>query len=132
MRYILTGDHWSADEAYRMGEVQEVAPNAKEALDAGIRIANKIADCGPLGIQTSLASAHLVIDHTEEEALSNLDAQFGALFHTQDFLEGRKAEAEDRKSVYHGNKARIEKKATRIDVYLDEKSVSVEVASQAG
>jgi enoyl-CoA hydratase len=93
MRYILTGDHWSADEAYRMGEVQEVAPNAKEVLDAGIRIANKIADCGPLGIQTSLASAHLVIDHTEEEALSNLDAQFGALFHTQDFLEGRKAEA---------------------------------------
>jgi enoyl-CoA hydratase len=41
MRYILTGDHWSAEEAYRMGEVQKVAPDAKEALEAGIRIANK-------------------------------------------------------------------------------------------
>ncbi|HTB10390.1 MAG TPA: enoyl-CoA hydratase-related protein [Bryobacteraceae bacterium] len=102
MRYILTGDHWGAEEAYRMGEVQKVAPNAKEALEAGIRIANKIADCGPLGIKTSLASAHLAIDHSEEEALSKLDAQFGALFHTQDFLEGRKAEAEGRKPVYQG------------------------------
>src|ERR1700691_4592735 len=102
MRYILTEDHWSAEEAYRMGEVQKVAPDAKEALEAGIRIANKIADCGPLGIKTSLASAHLAIDHTGEEALSKLDAQFGALFHTQDFLEGRKAEAEGRKPVYQG------------------------------
>jgi enoyl-CoA hydratase len=102
MRRILTGDHWSAEEAYRMGEVQKVAPDAKEALGVGIRIANKIADCGPLGIKTSLASAHLAIDHTEQEALSKLDAQFGALFHTQDFLEGVKAQAEGRKPVYQG------------------------------
>jgi enoyl-CoA hydratase len=102
MRYMLTGDHWSAEEAYRMGEVQQVARDAKEALEAGIQMANKIADCGPLGIKSSLASAHLAIDHTEEEALSKLDTQFGALFHTQDFLEGRKAEAEGRKPVYLG------------------------------
>jgi enoyl-CoA hydratase len=102
LRYMLTGDHWSAEEAYRIGEVQQVAPDAKEALESGIRIANKIADCAPLGIQTTLASAHLAIHQTEEEALSRLDAQFGALFHTQDFLEGRKAEAEGRKPVYQG------------------------------
>src|SRR5260221_7136410 len=70
MHYILTGDHWSAEEAYRMGEVQKVAPDGKEALEAGIRIANKISDCGPLGIKTSLASAHLAIDHTEEKPVS--------------------------------------------------------------
>ena len=46
--------------------------------------------------------AHVAVDHSEEEALSKLDAQFGALFHTQDFLEGRKAEAEGRKPVYQG------------------------------
>jgi enoyl-CoA hydratase len=49
-----------------------------------------------------LASAHLAIDHSEEEALSKLDAQFAALFHTQDFLEGVKAEAKSRKPVYQG------------------------------
>jgi enoyl-CoA hydratase len=85
-----------------MGEVQQVAADAKEALEAGIQIANKIADCAPLGIQTTLASAHLAIDQTEEEALTRLDAQFAALFHTQDFLKGRKAEAEGRKPVYQG------------------------------
>ena len=31
MRYILTGDHWSAEEAYRMGEVQKVAPKRRSA-----------------------------------------------------------------------------------------------------
>jgi enoyl-CoA hydratase len=70
MRYMLTGDHWNAEEAYRMGEVQQVAPTPEKALEAGIQIANKIADCGPLGMKTSLASAHLAIDQTEEEALS--------------------------------------------------------------
>ncbi len=102
MRYILSGEHWSAEDAYRMGEVQVVAPDAKQALEAGIRIANRVAECGPLGIKASLASAHLASDHGEEEALSKLDEQFGALFRTQDFLEGRRAEAEGRKPVYQG------------------------------
>jgi enoyl-CoA hydratase len=102
MRYILTGDHWDAEEAFRMGEVQQIAQDAKEALETGIRIATKVAGCGPLGIKTSLASAHLAIDHSEEEALSKLDAQFGALFHTEDFREGGNAGAEGRKPVYEG------------------------------
>ena len=102
MRYMLTGDHWSAEEAYRIGEVQQVAPTAEKALEAGIQIANKIAACGPLGIKATLLSAHIAIDATEADALSRLDAQFGALFHTQDFLEGQKAEAEGRKPVYQG------------------------------
>jgi enoyl-CoA hydratase len=102
MRYMLTGDHWSAEEAFRIGDVQQVAPTPEKALEAGIQIANKIAACGPLGIKTTLLSAHLAIDSTETDALSRLDAQFGALFHTQDFLEGRKAEAEGRKPVYQG------------------------------
>jgi enoyl-CoA hydratase len=48
-------------------------------------MANKIADCGPLGIKTTLVSAHLAIHQTEAEALSKLDAQFGALFHRRTF-----------------------------------------------
>jgi hypothetical protein len=83
-------------------EVESIEKGANRVKFIIIRFANKIADCGPLGIKTSLASAHLAIDRTEEEALSKLDAQFGALFHTQDFLEGQKAEAEGRKPVYQG------------------------------
>jgi enoyl-CoA hydratase len=41
MRYILTGDHWTAQEAYRMGTVQEVAPSPSSALDKAIQIADE-------------------------------------------------------------------------------------------
>jgi enoyl-CoA hydratase len=101
-RYMLTGDHWNAEEAYRIGDVQQVTSTPEKALEAGIEIANKIAACGPLGIKTTLLSAHLAVDSTETEALSRLDAQFGALFHTRDFQEGREAEAQGRAPVYQG------------------------------
>jgi Enoyl-CoA hydratase/isomerase len=102
MRYMLTGDHWRADEAYRMGVVQEVAPGPAAALEAGIELAQKIAACGPLGIKTTLESAHLSIDESEGAAFAKLNEQFGGLFHTEDFIEGRKAEAEGRPPVYQG------------------------------
>jgi enoyl-CoA hydratase len=102
MRYMLTGDHWAAEEAFRMGVVQEVAPTREKAFEAGVAIATKIAACGPLGIRTTLASAHLAVDPSEAEALSKLNAQYGALYKTEDFKEGRRAEAEGRQPTYHG------------------------------
>jgi enoyl-CoA hydratase len=102
MRHMLTGDHWSAEQALHMGVVQEIAPTADKALEAGINIATKIAACGPLGIRTTLASAHLAIDASQAEALSKLNAQYGALYRTEDFTEGRKAEAEGRPPIYQG------------------------------
>jgi enoyl-CoA hydratase/carnithine racemase len=102
MRYMLTGDHWGAEEAYRMGVIQQIAADPATALEAGIRLAHKIAACGPLGIKTTLQSAHLSIDESEAAAFAKLNAQFGALFHTEDFTEGRKAEADRRPPVYQG------------------------------
>ena len=102
MRYMLTGDHWSAEEALRMGVVQAIAPTPETALEAGAAMATKIAACGPLGVKATLASAHLTIDSSEAEALSKLNAQYRALYGTEDFKEGRKAEAEGRPPVYQG------------------------------
>jgi len=102
MRYMLTGDHWSAEEAFRMGVVQKIASTPDQALQAGIEIATRIAACGPLGIKATLASAHLAIDASEPEALSQLEAQYRALYGTEDFKEGRKAEAEGRPPIYRG------------------------------
>src|SRR5271156_2267925 len=102
MRYMLTGDHWGAEEAYRMGVIQEIAPDPARALDAGIRFAEKVAACGPLGIKTTLESAHLAIDGSEGEAFAKLNAQYAALYQTQDFIEGRQAEAEGRSPIYRG------------------------------
>ncbi|KND61930.1 Enoyl-CoA hydratase [Candidatus Burkholderia verschuerenii] len=102
MRYMLTGEHWNADEAYRMGLVQHVANSASNALSVGLDIAKRISACAPLGVRTTLESAHLAIVPYETPALSKLDAQFGQLFHTRDFAEGRKADAEARKPEFKG------------------------------
>lgn len=102
MRYMLTGDHWTAEESYRMGVTQQVAPTPEAALQAAVGMAQKIAACGPLGIRATLASAHQVIDPVEADALSKLGAQYAALYRTEDFLEGRRAEAEGRAPRYQG------------------------------
>jgi enoyl-CoA hydratase len=102
MRYMLTGDHWGAEESYRMGITQRIAPHAEAALEAGIGMARKIAACAPLSIKATLASAHQMIDPVEADALSKLGAQYSALYRTEDFIEGRRAEAEGRPPKYQG------------------------------
>jgi enoyl-CoA hydratase len=102
MRYMLTGDHWSADESYRMGITQQIAPTPQAALDAGVEIAKRIAACAPLSIKATLASAHQYVDPIEADALSKLGAQYAALYRTEDFVEGRRAEAENRPPQYKG------------------------------
>ena len=102
MRYMLTGDHWSAQEALRMGEIQMIAPTPEAALDEAIKMATRIAACAPLGIKATLASAHQALDESEPVALAKLGEQYSALYRTQDFIEGRRAEAEGRPPVYAG------------------------------
>lgn len=102
MRYMLTGDHWGAEEARRMGLVQDIAPNPHAALKLGLDVAGKIARCGPLGIRATLASARIAVGQSEGTAFSQLGEQYRALYRTEDFLEGRKAEAERREPVYRG------------------------------
>ena len=102
MRYMLTGDHWGAEESFRMGVTQQIAATPAAALEAGIAMARKIAACAPLSIKATLASAHQYVDPLEADALSKLGAQYSALYRTEDFLEGRRAEAEGRPPQYKG------------------------------
>jgi enoyl-CoA hydratase len=103
MRYLLTGDHWDAKTARRMGVVQEIAPDKAAALEVAIDIANRIAACGPLGIKATLAVAHSAAnDAADAAAYAKLEAEYVKLYGTEDFIEGRKAEAENRPPVFHG------------------------------
>jgi enoyl-CoA hydratase len=103
MRHMLTGDHWDAQTAYRMGIVQEVASSRAAALETGIGLANKIAACGPLGIKATLKVAHLGInDSADAAAFGQLEAEYVSLFKSEDFSEGRKAQAENRPPVFRG------------------------------
>jgi hypothetical protein len=85
-----------------MGITQAIGATLEAAVEAGIAMARKIAGCGPLSIRATLASAHQVVDPVEAEALSKLDAAYSALYRTQDFIEGRRAEAEGRPPRYQG------------------------------
>ena len=103
MRYMLTGDHWDAHAAYRMGMVQEIAPDKDAALKIGLDLANKVAACGPIGIKATLKVAHIGVDESADAAaFAELERQYVSLFKSGDFLEGRKAEAENRPPVFHG------------------------------
>lgn len=47
MRYALTGDHIDAQEAYRIGLVNEVFPDRESMMDEAFRLANRIAQIAP-------------------------------------------------------------------------------------
>ena len=102
MRYMLTGDHWTAEESYRMGVTQAIAPTPAAALEAGIAMARTIAAVAPLSTRATLTSARHVTTPVEADALAKTSATYAALYQTEDFLEGRRAEAEGRPPKYRG------------------------------
>jgi enoyl-CoA hydratase len=66
-------------------------------------IANRVAACGPFGIKATLAAAHLAInDSADAAAFAKLEEGYVRLFGSEDFIEGRKAEAENRPPVFYG------------------------------
>src|SRR3546814_19978393 len=56
MRIILSGDEFSAEEAYRLGLVQALVP-PEQAFSAALAISERIAAHAPPGVQAALASA---------------------------------------------------------------------------
>jgi enoyl-CoA hydratase/carnithine racemase len=72
-------------------------------LSSWCTIANRIAACGPLGIRARLKVAHLGInDSSDSAAFAALEKEYVSLFKSEDFAEGRKAEAENRPPIFHG------------------------------
>jgi enoyl-CoA hydratase len=100
MRYMLTGDEWGAEEAHRLGLVQEVTPPGKQ-LDRALGLARKIAAAAPLGVRATLTSAHLAIG-SEDAALQALGPAFQHVLQSKDAQEAQRAFREGRKPVFHG------------------------------
>ena len=101
MRYMLTGRDWRADEAYRMGLVQEVAAPGQQ-LDRATDLAKQIATAAPLGVRATLASAHRAFSEGETAALAALQPEFGRLFRSEDRQEYLRALRENRTPVFNG------------------------------
>jgi enoyl-CoA hydratase/carnithine racemase len=101
MRYMLTGDEWGADEAYRMGVVQFVTPPGKQ-LDRAIEVARKISAAAPLGVRATLGSARRALSEGQDAAFAALLPELARLAQTDDHQEYFRALGEKRAPVYRG------------------------------
>lgn len=102
MRWLLTGEEYSAAEALRIGLVQEVVvPGAQ--LDRALEIAQRISDrSAPLGVRATLASAHLARAEGEGAAFAGLNQQVLRLLDTADGREGLQSFLERRDAQFVG------------------------------
>jgi len=99
MRWLLTGDEFGAEEAHRIGLVQEVvAPGA--ALARAVAIAETIAAQAPLGVRATIASARKAF--VEGEAARALLPEVQRLMASADAREGLLSFLERRTAKFEG------------------------------
>lgn len=89
-RYLLTGDEINADEALRLGLVQEVV-EPEECLSRAIKLAEHIAMQAPLGIMGILRNVRHSQNRGHKSALSKLKYHAIRLFMSKDLRLGIKS-----------------------------------------
>ena len=95
MRYVLTGDLFGAKEAYEMGLVSEIVPDA-EVEKRAVAMAAQIAELPPLAIQQTKESVLRGMDASLETGLTLETRTLQMLFASQDQKEGMAAFIEKR------------------------------------
>lgn len=100
-RYLLTGDRWSAEEAYRTGLVQTlVAPGTQR--DAAMQTAEGIAKAAPLAVQAVLKATHFAQHHPQSEAVQQMFRDLVPVMSSEDAAEGVQSFLERREAVFKG------------------------------
>ncbi len=101
MRYLLTGDEIHAEEALRLGLVQEITEPG-EQFERALELANRIAKQAPLAVQTSLLSARRARVDGTRKAISCLLPDLMPIMKSQDALEGLQSFKERREAEFKG------------------------------
>lgn len=99
MRYLLTGDMFDAQEALRIGLVQEVS---EQPIETALQIAKTISEQAPLGVYATLKNAQTVLDQGEEAAKEALMPAAIDLMNSEDANEGLQSFLERRKANFKG------------------------------
>jgi len=102
MRWLLTGDEFDANEALRIGLVQEVtAPG--EQLARATQLADVVAQQAPLGVYATLASSRGALPEAEAGAAKRLLPDLQPLMKSDDMQEGLRAFMERRPGAFKGH-----------------------------
>jgi enoyl-CoA hydratase/carnithine racemase len=101
MRWLLTGDEFGADEAHRIGLVQEISEHGAQ-LARALAIAEVIAGQSPLGVYATLASSRHALAETEAMAARRLLPDLKPLLESEDMQEGLRAFGERRPGQFRG------------------------------
>src|SRR6204780_2507221 len=101
LQLILTGETISAQEAYRIGLVNEVVA-AAGLIDRRETILKQIAANAPIAVKFSLEAVNRVAETSQSEGLALEASYFGICAATQDKKEGTSAFLEKRAPQFHG------------------------------
>jgi enoyl-CoA hydratase len=98
---IFTGMKIKADEAYRIGLVDEVYPH-EELIKEAINLAQKIASNAPIAVRYAKTQINKGLQTDINTAVSIEVGLFGLCYATQDQKEGMSAFLEKRKPIFIG------------------------------
>jgi enoyl-CoA hydratase len=101
LEMILTGDPITAQEAYRIGLVNQVV-TAEELITAAEALARKIAANAPLAVKFALEAVHRGLEMTQAQGQFLEAALFGLCCTTADMKEGTRAFLEKRPAKFVG------------------------------
>jgi enoyl-CoA hydratase len=101
MQLLLTGEMISAQEAHRIGLVNEVVP-AAQLISRAEAIAAKIIANGPLAVQYTMEAVNKGMETPLAEGLYIEATLFGVACATEDMKEGTKAFLEKRPAQFKG------------------------------
>lgn len=101
MRWLLTGELFTAGEAHRLGLVSQVVPDG-DVLTHALEIAQRIAALPSLAVAAIKDAVLRGADLPLEAALRLEGESFQALFATEDRAEGMRAFLERRKPEFKG------------------------------
>jgi enoyl-CoA hydratase/carnithine racemase len=101
LQLILTGETISAQEAYRIGLVNEVVP-AANLIARAEAVLKQIAANAPIAVKYSLDAANKGLDTSQSEGFALEASYFGICASTEDKQEGTSAFLEKRAPQFHG------------------------------
>jgi enoyl-CoA hydratase/carnithine racemase len=101
LQIILSGEMISAQEAYRIGLVNEVVP-AADLIARAEAILKKIASNGPIAVKFALEATNKGVETSQAEGLLLEASCFGLCAATEDKKEGTTAFLQKRTPQFHG------------------------------